>query len=118
MDAYVNKFIHIRQVNQDLVLSDVFELSNTGGLTVVYTCTNDDVFFSVACCSQRDQFSRTIGRKVALERLLKEGPLDILAAVHPIGDSIIEWIELNYFDKPVKIFRLGYKWVSTFEEMA
>ena len=101
----MNKYIHVRQIDEK------GNFCSTGGLTIVYTHSNKDIFFAVARCSERDQFCKLVGRKIALERLLKEGPLDVVELKHPITNTIIAWISENYYDKPVIIINVNGRWI-------
>ena len=65
-------FKHIRPFNG-------FEYSTTGGITLAIERTNSIVAFGMATCSDKDNFCRATGRKVAVERL-KTSPRLIASA--------------------------------------
>ena len=46
-----------------------FEYSTTGGITLAIERTNSIVAYGIATCSDKDNFCRATGRKVATERL-------------------------------------------------
>lgn len=46
-----------------------FDYPPTGGITLAIERTNSIVAFGVAVCSEKDNFCRATGRKVATERL-------------------------------------------------
>ena len=55
-------FKHIRPFNH-------FEYSTTGGITLAIERANNIVAYGMAICSDKDNFCRATGRKVAAERL-------------------------------------------------
>ena len=70
-------FKHIRPFNG-------FEYSTTGGITLAIERTNSIIAFGIAVCSEKDNFCRATGRKVAAERLQTSprliAPADIVEA--------------------------------------
>lgn len=91
------RFLHIRTCDEDGVIE------NRGGMTVVYSPSKelDAIFIHVAFCHPNDNFCKKEGRKVALEKLNKEGPLDFVDHIHPISESVRLWI-MQYFDVGLK----------------
>ena len=75
-------FKHIRPFNG-------FEYSTTGGITLAIERTNSIVAFGMATCSDKDNFCRATGRKVAAERL-QTSPRLIAAAdiVEAFGNAL------------------------------
>ncbi len=87
------KCLHIRQVDENGVIMA------GGGLTIAWTANVDlgHIFVHYAQCSQRDQFSRKIGRELASKRLKEAGPIELIPFNHPISEAIRRWIQ-EYFD--------------------
>ena len=125
------KFVHIRKIDE------FGTLLPTGGLTVAYSLVpwvgdNEyDIVFNVAMCSVKDLYCHKTGREVAVERLNKTGPLDVVPGnEHPRAQMIVDWLAANYDPRgvititrnnvsPRRKFKDGsmcprYRWVSTF----
>lgn len=116
------KFVHIRRV------SESGHLLPTGGMTVAYSLieyadgSEGDMVFNVSLCSEADLFCYETGRKVAAERMRKDGTLDVIPAnQHPRGQYLVDWIADNYFANGFILIKEKanpekgrYRWVSTF----
>lgn len=105
----MHKYLHIRQYDVDTL-----ELSSTGGITLAYTANKDidGIFISLAQCSQRDQFSRKIGRELASKRLYEDGPLDVINFSNPVSESVRRWVQ-EWFN--ISLIQDGKgRWISDF----
>lgn len=59
------KFMHYRKYD------NMFSPSSRGGLTIAYIEDGDTVKYATARCSDKDNFDKAQGRKLAAERLVK-----------------------------------------------
>lgn len=59
------RYIHLRNRYDGYLMP-------TGGMTIAYDVDGDRVFYAVAQCSVKDNFSRRIGRRVASGRWHKQ----------------------------------------------
>lgn len=102
------RFIHIRECDED------GEIVSTGGCTIAYTPSEEMgwIFLNMSQCSVNDQFSRKIGREVAVERLKKDGPLDVIELHHPISEAVRWWFIQQYNACLIKDHK--NRWCSTF----
>ena len=103
------KFLHIRQIDEKN------NILPQGGMTIAYTKTLDEVMFNVARCHlEYDNYCRRVGREIAVNRMRKFGPEDVIPLTHPVTEGLVNWISNSYFDVPIEIKRLGKHWVSNF----
>ena len=107
------KYLHLRYPKENGV-------SNRGGATLAYTTLEHsdptlglmgDICFNVAWCSERDNFSRKIGRAISSNRLKVDGPYDVIESTGSRTKTLIEWAEQNLFTEPCAIVRAGNHWV-------
>lgn len=115
------KYLHVRGVNEK------GEIYSNGGLTIAYTCTPTNICLQLALCNDCDPFCYDLGRRIAGSRLQskKTGPrkdgtmrpeVVVLELKHPITQTIIDWLELEYFSVPIKIYLdPKHRWVTNFE---
>ena len=108
------RYLHIRRDGEyhlDGCRFDVGTVANRGGATIAYTELDGCLCLAPAWCSDSDNFDRSVGRKIAAERLKTDGPWDIIEAEHPRTAAVVKWAELNLYDSPVKISSIGKHWV-------
>ena len=111
------KYLHVRAID------DSGDLLSVSGLTVAYTHTDKEIFLQVALCHNNDNFCFEIGRRIAKGRLECKKPEIVESLVilehdsgQPESQTIIEYLELEYFSTPIQIFKDNkHRWVSTFE---
>ena len=104
------KYLHVRSLDDNNLIS------TSGGITVAYTCTDKDICMAVAACNHGDHFNYDVGRRIAKGRLQSSKCQPIVIALkHPITETIVEHLELEWFDVPIHIFRdHKHRWVSDF----
>ena len=104
------KFLHIR------ALDESNRIATSGGVSVAYTCTKDEICMAVAACHDNDHFNYEIGRRITRGRLKspKCEPI-IIPLKHPITATIVEYLMLEWFEVPISIYLDDkFRWVSDF----
>lgn len=67
MQTTVPEGVHIRHIR----VEDEDSIINNGGATIAYTEQRDGIHYAVAFCGPNDNFSRNIGRRCAMGRLVR-----------------------------------------------
>src|SRR3990167_3125641 len=93
------------------------QIQPTGGISIAYTCTMDEIMLDVAACHENDLFCYRVGREIAGGRLKSsKHETTIIPLAHPITQTIVDWLSLEWFEVPVNIYLdEKQRWVSTFE---
>ena len=108
------KFLHVRLLDDNGVISE------RGGFTVAYTCTDKEICYQMAECHINDHFCYETGRKIAEGRLKSTRPsvvenIQVIPLTHPITSCIIDHIGLNHYTYPILIYLdEKHRWVSDF----
>jgi hypothetical protein len=66
------KFFHIRKYNNN---SHNHNSISNGGLTIAWYINNGAIVYSVAICSDKDDFNKKVGREIATRRLISDQKL-------------------------------------------
>ncbi len=105
------KYLHVRMVDSEGYIQP------KGGVTVAYTCSQDEIMLAVALCHDNDLFCYRVGREIASGRLKSPNhETQVIALTHPKTHCIIDWLALEWFVAPVNIYQdEKHRWVSTFE---
>lgn len=107
------KYLHIRACEEDGAIT------NRGGLTVAYLVSPelDAIFLHWAKCNPSDNFCYKTGREIAANRLLTDGPADVLPYQNPVTEAILNWIQFDLYGGTIDFIQeaTGKKrWMSTF----
>lgn len=107
------KFLHVRALDENN------RISSHGGISVAYTCTETEICMAVASCHDNDCFNYEVARKITSNRLKspKCQPI-VITLKHPITETIVEYLMMEWFDVPISIFRDDKgRWVSDFQSL-
>lgn len=114
------RYLHIRHCD------DKGHIESHGGITAAYTCTKDDIVFTLARCripnvtesgnyDPGDRFCYALGRQIAVNRLRTCEPEDVIPLQHPASEHLAKYIAANYFEGPIDLRRdIKGRWVSSF----
>jgi hypothetical protein len=87
------KFFHIRKYNNNSSNSSI----SNGGLTIAWYINNGDIVYSVAICSDKDDFNKKVGREIATRRLISDQKL----IEHDVVLTYIYTIQFDGINKKV-----------------
>lgn len=104
------KYLHVR------ALDNKNRIATSGGITVAYTCTKDEICMAVAACHDNDHFNYEIGRRITKGRLQSQKCEPIVIPLkHPITATIVEYLMMEWFEVPISIYLDDkFRWVSDF----